>query len=59
MNEELEKFVKNMGLLCEQWTIIYRSFISQGLSEQEALLHTQAFMATILKDIRRDTKTTD
>lgn len=54
MNEHLEKFIQNMGLLCEEWTIIYRSFISQGLSEKEAMTHTKAFMATVLEDIRKN-----
>lgn len=54
MNEKAKAFIQNIGLLCEEWSVIYRSFRSQGLDEKEALIHTQAFMATVLADIRQN-----
>ena len=54
MNKGAKDFINNMGLLCETWTIVYRKFRSQGLKKREALVHTQAMMATVLADIRKN-----
>ena len=54
MNEGVQNFIRSMGVLCEQWTIVYRSFISQGLSKDEALIHTKAFMETVFADARNN-----
>ena len=54
MNEKAKEFINNIGLLCEQWTIVFRSFKNQGLSDKDALMHTQAFMSVVLNDIRRN-----
>ena len=49
MNNKLTEFIKNVGVLCETWMITYNSFLSQGLDSKEALMHTQAFMATMFQ----------
>lgn len=48
MNEELKNFIGNMGVLCELWTVIFTSFCNQGMTHDEALSHTGAFMKTML-----------
>ena len=48
MNENLMKFIKDIGVLCEMWTVVYKSFINQGMNEKEALMHTQGFVTAIL-----------
>lgn len=53
MNEGAKNFIKGLTLLCEEWTIAYRSFISQGLSHDEAMLHTKEFMSVIMAEGRR------
>ena len=48
MHENLKQFIKDIGTLCEVWAIIYKSFINQGMTEKEALTHTQAFMTATM-----------
>jgi hypothetical protein len=48
MNEGLMQFIKDIGTLCEMWMIIYNSFLKQGLSEGDALKHTQAFLTATM-----------
>lgn len=50
----LEGFINNIGLLCEEWTIVYRSFLSQGLNPKEALMHTQAFMSAVFAEFKKE-----
>jgi hypothetical protein len=48
MNENLKQFIKDIGVLCEMWTIIYKSFVNQGMTEKDALMHTQAFLTATM-----------
>lgn len=48
MNSKLQEFVRDIGTMCEIWTIIYQSFTAQGMSEADALKHTQAFLTATL-----------
>lgn len=48
MNENLKQFIKDIGALCEMWTIIYKSFVNQGMTEKDALMHTQAFLTATM-----------
>ena len=48
MNDELKSFVNNIGILCETWTLTYKSFISQGMNPKEAMAHTQGFMTAFI-----------
>ena len=48
MNENLKQFIKDIGVLCEMWMIIYNSFLKQGLGEKDALMHTQAFLTATM-----------
>ena len=47
-NEELDKFLMSLGSLNEIWMFTYQNFISQGLNKDDALEHTQAFMAIFM-----------
>lgn len=51
MNEKLDSFLTNIGVLCETWTIVYRNFIGQGMDAKEAMMHTQSFMTTFISGI--------
>ena len=51
MDNKLKNFIANMGMLCETWTVVYNSFISQGMSAKDALTHTQAFMSSFMASI--------
>ena len=48
MNDNLKSFVNNIGIMCETWSVVYRSFLAQGLSVQDALVHTQGFMTAFI-----------
>jgi hypothetical protein len=49
MNEKLNDFMNNMGLLCETWVITYNNFIQRGLTHKVALEHTKAFMSAFME----------
>ena len=51
MNEKLNSFITNLGVLCETWSIVYKNFLAQGMGAKEALLHTQSFMTTFITGI--------
>ena len=51
MNDGLKSFIDNMGLLCEVWTMTYNKFVSQGLNQKDALMHTQGFMKTFIDSV--------
>lgn len=49
MNEKLNDFMNNMGLLCETWVLTYNNFIQRGLDHKAALEHTKAFMSSFME----------
>ena len=51
MDNKLKNFIANMGMLCETWTVVYNSFISQGMAAKDALTHTQAFMSAFMASV--------
>lgn len=55
MNDNLQNFINNMGVLCETWTLTYKNFLSQGMDVKDAMMHTQGFMTAL---ISATTKTT-
>lgn len=48
MNDKLNAFVKNIGVLCEIWILIYKKFTAQGMSNKEAMAHTQCLMTALM-----------
>lgn len=48
MNDEINKFINNMGILCETWIVAYKQFINHGMDHKSALEHTQAFMKAFM-----------
>lgn len=51
MNEQLQKFINDMGAMCELWMVIYSGFVKLGMGSDEALKHTQAFMTATFNSI--------
>ena len=49
MNDKMNNFINNMGLLCETWLLTYHQFINHGLEHKAALEHTQSFMKTFME----------
>lgn len=50
MSDELKNFCNNMGVLIETWMLTFRKFKELGLSDEEAIKHTQAFMVSLFKN---------
>ena len=51
MNDKLKNLITNIGILCEMWMVVYRGFAGQGMNQTESIMHTQAFMDTLMKNI--------
>lgn len=47
-NDKLNELLQGLGAMSEFWIITYESFKKHGLSDSEALTHTQAFMSIML-----------
>lgn len=52
-NNALTELMQGIGILTELWTITYRGFTAQGLSEAEAMMHTKGFMAAMIDSITK------
>ena len=48
MNEKLKDFLNGLGALVELWAVIFNGFKQQGCDDKIALMHTKAFMETII-----------
>lgn len=48
MDNMFNQIVTAIGAIAEMWTIAYKSFLNQGFSEKEALVHTQALIKSII-----------
>lgn len=48
-NEQVNQLIQNIGLCTELWLITYGGFKKQGMSDNEATMHTKAFMSTMLE----------
>lgn len=49
MNNNVNNFISNMGVLCETWLVAYNQFLSHGMEHKAALEHTQAFMKSFME----------
>lgn len=49
MNGGFQKFIVNIGIMCETWLVIYNKFIASGLGKKAALIHTKMFMSSVLE----------
>ena len=49
-NDVVNQLIKGIGVMAELWTITFRSFISQGFTVSDAMLHTKAFMSVIIEN---------
>ena len=47
--KHLNDLIQGMGTLTQIWTITYQSFREQKMSNEEAMIHTQALMSTMMK----------
>lgn len=47
--DQVKQLIQNLGMMTELWTITYNGFINQGLKHDAAILHTKAFMSTMME----------
>ena len=55
-NEQLKDLFNAMGAVAEIWLIVYNSFRQNGMTEQSAIKHTQAFMTAFMISMFKDNK---
>lgn len=48
-SEQVNQLIQNIGMCTELWIITYTSFKRQGLSNEEATMHTKSFMSTMIE----------
>lgn len=48
MNDKLKTFMTNIAVMCELWAMVYHNFTGQGMNQKDALMHTQAFMGSLV-----------
>ena len=49
-NDMVNQLILGIGAMAEIWTVTFKSFINQGLTEPEAMEHTKALMSVILEN---------
>lgn len=58
--DKMKEFLTGVGLMTELWMITYNGFKKQGLTDQDALAHTKAFMSMTIESMmtgpQEDTK---
>lgn len=49
--DQINQIIQGIGLMTEMYTITYQSFKKQGLSDEEAIKHTKAFISVMMDSI--------
>lgn len=47
-NEKVNQIIQGIGVMTELWMITYNGFKSQGLTDDDAIGHTKAFMLIMM-----------
>lgn len=47
-NELVNQVIQGIGVMTELWMITYNGFKSQGLTDDDAIGHTKAFMSIMM-----------
>lgn len=47
-NEQVNQIIQGIGTLTELWIITYSGFKRQGLSNDDAVIHTKALMSIMV-----------
>lgn len=48
-NEQVNQLIQGIGVMTELWLITYQSFAKQGLSNEDAIMHTKALMSIMVE----------
>lgn len=46
--DKLKDFITGVGVLCETWMIVYKTFTEEGMDTKEAMMHTREFMTAFI-----------
>lgn len=56
-NDQINQIIQGIGVMTEMYTITYQSFKKQGLTDDDSIKHTKAFMSVMIDSILgKDTK---
>ena len=58
-NDAVQELINGIGLMTELWIIVYKSFVTHGMDDREALTHTKEFMSTIAGTVLKNGKQED
>lgn len=47
-SDQVNQLIQGIGMMTELYMITYQNFKSQKLSEEEAIMHTKAFMSIMM-----------
>lgn len=48
-NEQVNQLIQGIGMMTELWIITYQGFTKQGMSNEEAIMHTKALMSIMVE----------
>lgn len=48
-NEQVNQLIQGIGMMGEMWLITFQSFKKQGLSDDEAIMHTKGLMSIMVE----------
>lgn len=48
MNDKMLDFIKTIGVISETWGVTYKSFLNQGFTPSDALIHTKLLIGTMM-----------
>lgn len=51
MNDKMAEFIKTIGVMSETWGLTYKSFLNQGFTPSESLIHTKMLISTMMDSI--------
>lgn len=48
-NEMVDNLINGLGVMSETWVIVYKTFLNNGLTPADALIHTERMMRTVFE----------
>lgn len=48
-NEQVNQLIQGIGMMTELWVITFQGFVKQGMSNEEAIMHTKALMSIMVE----------
>lgn len=48
-NDQVNQLIQGIGMMTELWVITYNGFVNQGMSNEDAIMHTKALMSIMVE----------